>query len=180
MPLLLRPATPSDASLLAAFADRAFRAAFAADNNPADLEAYLAQAFTPEQLAGEIADPQALFTLAFQDDDLIGYTKLSFGSSPGPFTLPRPVELVRIYVDPERTSQGLGGQLMQACLAAGRERGCEAIWLGVWERNERAIAFYRKWGFTPLGSQQFVLGQDVQRDLVMWRTLAETPTDGQR
>lgn len=171
--LTLRPAAVRDASHLAVFAARAFRAAFAADNQPDDLEQYINASFASQKIAAELTDPQALFTLAYQNDTLIGYTKLLFGSHPRFIPFPRPVELVRIYVDPERTSQGLGSRLMQACLAVAQERACETIWLGVWERNVRAIAFYRRWGFEQMGTQQFVLGQDVQIDLVMSRSLSE-------
>lgn len=170
-PITLRPAAASDAARLASFAAHAFRAAFAADNDPADLEQYLNASFAPEQIAAEIADPQALFLLLFQDENLIGYTKLQFGRAPADQALERPVELVRIYVDPDRTARGLGSRLMQASLQAAQERGCATIWLGVWERNQRAIAFYERWGFDVIGKQQFTLGQDMQRDLVMSRFL---------
>lgn len=174
--LNIRPATPSDAALLAAFAARAFRAAFAADNNPTDLEHYIATSFTTEQIAAEITDPQALFLLANQNEQLLGYTKLQFGNTPASLHAPHPVELVRIYVDPERLARGLGSRLLEANLQAAKERGCETIWLGVWEHNQRAIAFYHKWGFEVIGEQSFVLGQDVQRDLLMSLPLPDNQT----
>jgi ribosomal protein S18 acetylase RimI-like enzyme len=56
---------------------------------------------------------------------------------------------------------------MDAVVAAARSRGARTLWLGVWERNARGIAFYRKCGFRPAGTQTFVLGTDPQRDLVL-------------
>jgi ribosomal protein S18 acetylase RimI-like enzyme len=61
--------------------------------------------------------------------------------------------------------------LMTAALAAAVERGAETIWLGVWERNPRAIAFYRKWGFEDVGSHDFLLGNDRQIDRLMVRAV---------
>ena len=51
------------------------------------------------------------------------------------------------------------------------ERGCDVVWLGVWERNPRAISFYRKVGFAEVGEHVFQLGSDPQRDVVMALTL---------
>lgn len=60
---------------------------------------------------------------------------------------------------------------MAAAIAAARSRGATALWLGVWERNPRARAFYGKSGFTDVGSQTFLLGTDEQTDRVMELTL---------
>jgi ribosomal protein S18 acetylase RimI-like enzyme len=80
-------------------------------------------------------------------------------------------ELVRIYVDQALIGRGVGAVLMQASLDEARRMGCDAMWLGVWERNERAQAFYRRWGFEVAGTQPFQLGADPQTDLVMGREI---------
>ncbi|MDC0707071.1 hypothetical protein POL68_01175 [Stigmatella sp. ncwal1] len=56
---------------------------------------------------------------------------------------------------------------MLRCLEEGRTRGHDVLWLGVWERNARAQAFYSRWGFTEVGEMRFLLGDDLQRDLVL-------------
>ena len=56
---------------------------------------------------------------------------------------------------------------MAAVLSAAAQANCDHVWLGVWERNPKAIAFYRKFGFEVIGEHRFVLGRDPQRDLVM-------------
>jgi ribosomal protein S18 acetylase RimI-like enzyme len=67
--------------------------------------------------------------------------------------------------------RGVGAALMQACLEEAGRRGCETVWLDVWERNPRAIAFYRKWGFAEVGNQAFQLGEDLQNDILMARAV---------
>jgi ribosomal protein S18 acetylase RimI-like enzyme len=85
----------------------------------------------------------------------------------------RPLEIVRIYACQEWLGRGVGPMLMQACLDEARQRGCDALWLDVWERNPRAIAFYRKWGFKVVGTQGFQLGSDMQTDLLMQRAVLD-------
>ncbi len=83
----------------------------------------------------------------------------------------QPVELLRFYVDQPWQGQGIAGLLMQAVEEQARARGARELWLGVWERNERAQAFYRKHGFRKVGTQIFVVGTDPQTDHVMLREL---------
>jgi ribosomal protein S18 acetylase RimI-like enzyme len=45
--------------------------------------------------------------------------------------------------------------------------GAEALWLGVWDGNPRAAAFYKKCRFTHVADKTFTLGDEVQRDWVM-------------
>ena len=82
-----------------------------------------------------------------------------------------PIEIQRIYVDPSVIGQGLGAILMQACLDEAEAHEYETIWLGVWEHNHRAIAFYEKWGFDTVGKQLFQLGSDEQTDVIMQRAV---------
>jgi diamine N-acetyltransferase len=169
MPILLRTATPSDAELLASLGARTFADTFAADNTPEDMAAYLAANFSPAQLAGELAVPTAIFLIAEIDTQTVGYTKLQFGEMPPEITAPRPIELVRIYSVRAHFGKGVGPALMQAALRFATDGAFQNIWLGVWDHNLRAQAFYRKWGFVIVGSHPFLLGSDLQTDYIMQR-----------
>jgi ribosomal protein S18 acetylase RimI-like enzyme len=81
------------------------------------------------------------------------------------------MEIVRLYVLPESIGHGIGARLMQECIDTATSRGFETLWLGVWERNGRAIQFYQKWGFEEVGSHIFQLGSDAQTDLIMQKPL---------
>ena len=84
-----------------------------------------------------------------------------------------PVELERFYVDRQFHGIGVAQTLMQACLDRARQSGHGTVYLGVWENNHRAIAFYRKCGFGVVGSHVFQMGDEAQNDLLMERRLQE-------
>ena len=163
----IRRADSSDTQLLADLGARTFSEAFAADNTPENMSAYLSQAFTHESLAAELADPKATFLLASVEGEAAGYAKLYQGESPRSVTGESPMELARIYVLQQWLGGGVGRQLMQRCVDEARSSGSRVLWLGVWQRNLRALAFYRKWGFETVGEQLFQLGADAQTDWVM-------------
>ena len=170
--LVVRRATPADAASLAAFARAAFVDTFADDNTPEDMAAYIGGAFGEAQQRAELMDPACVTLLVERDGELAGYAMLHDGVVPsGPTTvvLSNAIEIARLYSGRRWIGTGIGATLMQHCLdlAAGRER--DWIWLGVWERNARAIAFYARWGFGDVGSQSFQLGTDRQTDRVMAR-----------
>jgi ribosomal protein S18 acetylase RimI-like enzyme len=83
----------------------------------------------------------------------------------------KPMEIVRIYVCTPWIGRGAGAQLMHACLDESRSEGCDTVWLGVWDRNTRAIVFYRRAGFAEVGAQALQLGDERQRDLLMTRPI---------
>lgn len=167
--MVIRRATIEDAEALAAFAERTFRAAFGADNSPEDMDAYCAAAFTPEVQRTLLADAR-IDTLVAEDDNggWMAYAQLRPGAPPD-HPCEAPIELWRFYVDPAHHGRGVAQRLMEAVIAAARARHAKTVWLGVWERNPRAQAFYRKAGFTDVGAHTFVLGRDVQTDRVMVR-----------
>lgn len=169
--LKIRRGTLEDAALLSELGARTFSDAFAADNTPEDLSAYLATSFSVAQQTDELEDPGSIFLIADVDGVAAGYAKLHGGEAAEGVEGANPVELVRLYVSRDWLGSGVGAELMRACLNKARQSGHETIWLGVWERNARAQAFYRKWDFYTVGEHMFQLGSDQQRDLVMERPL---------
>ena len=167
--LTIRRGAVEDAVLLSELGARTFSETFAADNTPADLAAYLATNFNVEQQTAELEDPASTFLIAEVDGRAAGYAKLHDGKPEKCVEGTNPIELVRLYVLREWLGRGIGEQLMRACLDEARRAGHETIWLGVWERNGRAHAFYRKWNFRPVGEHVFQLGSDLQRDILMER-----------
>lgn len=167
----LRRANSDDANLLADLGARTFLETFAADNTSEDMAAYLAANFNTAQQTAELADPAATFLIAEVEGVAAGYAKLRAGEPAEGIEGSRPIELVRLYASREWLGRGVGGALMQACLDEARRAGHETIWLGVWERNARAQAFYRKWNFRAVGEHEFQLGSDSQRDILMERAI---------
>lgn len=170
--LAIRLATAADVEALSAFAAHVFSETFAPDNDPMDMRAYLRDAFTPEKQAAEVADPSCVCLLAAVDHAIVGYALLRVNATDPMLAGTRSVELQRFYVDHAWHGRGIASPLMAACLDIVRARDGATMWLGVWERNARAIRFYVKHGFTDVGSQEFRLGRDQQTDRVMSRPVA--------
>jgi ribosomal protein S18 acetylase RimI-like enzyme len=171
----LRLAAPADAAVLARAAALFFADTFGSANRPEDLDAYLAAAFTESRQYADLSAPNTRLWLAVDaDDSIAGYVHVRLGAPLPPgasITSTRPAEIARLYADRRWHGRGLGASLMETGIATAREWKADVLWLGVWERNERAIAFYQKQGFQIVGAQEFMLGGDRQRDHVMARRL---------
>lgn len=165
----IRYATPGDAALLAEVGAQTFAETFAADNTAENLGAYLASAFSPAIQAAEIADPAGCFLIAHRGDTTLGYARLRIGNIPPEIGDPNAIELQRIYVLQDWIGHKVGAALMRASLEKAKAGNHSTIWLGVWERNPRAIAFYQRWGFEQVGTHVFQLGDDPQTDWIMRR-----------
>ena len=171
----IRVATAEDAERLSELAARTFRETFAPDNTAEDMAAYLAATFTPERQRSELEDPGQRVLLLEIDGVPVGYAQLA-RSAPdaavrGDSPIELAIELARFYLDGAWHGRGLAQQLMGAVVDEAVRLGARTLWLGVWERNPRAIAFYRKHGFVDVGAHPFVLGRDVQTDRIMQRPL---------
>lgn len=167
----IRRASIEDAKLLADLGARTFVETFAKDNSPEDMAVYLAASFSAGRLTEELTDPLSVFFVAEVEGSAAGYAKIHSGEVAAGVEGPRPIELVRLYVSQEWLGRGVGPALMRRCIDEARELGFQTIWLGVWERNQRAQAFYRKWDFHEVGEHIFQLGSDPQRDVVMQRAI---------
>ncbi|MBU3670969.1 MAG: GNAT family N-acetyltransferase [Sinobacteraceae bacterium] len=167
----IRPAQRSDAQALAELAEYTFREAFGTMNTAADMAMHCLQSYGETIQAAEIAANDRLTLLAEVNHELAGFTQLRWGAAPTCVSAEAPGEILRFYLRSEFHGAGVATTLMDTALAALRERGAKTAWLGVWEQNPRAIAFYRKRGFAEVGAQTFVLGTDRQRDKVFARSL---------
>ena len=163
---MIRRAEASDASLLAELAARTFRETFGADNTPEDLKAHLESSYGAAQQAEEIADPDVRTLLAYGNNELIGFAQVRCKAFPTCVVAERPVELHRFYLARFARGTGAAKPLMLKAREAARDLGGLHLWLGVWERNPRAVAFYLKSGFAKVGSHNFVVGSDTQTDWV--------------
>jgi GNAT superfamily N-acetyltransferase len=168
----IRKGTVADAALLAELAARTFTDAFARDNEPANLAAHIARAYGLPQQTAELADPDGVTLLGDVGGAAMAYAQVRRGPVPPCVSSPTPVELQRFYVEQGWHGRGIARPLMEAVFDTARALGGQTLWLGVWERNPRAIAFYGKCGFLDVGSQDFWLGADRQTDRVLVRSLA--------
>ena len=159
--------------MLTELARRTFYDAFAPLNSPENMKAYMTQNFTRQIFSTQLADPRANFLIAEVEGAPVAFAKLYEGDVPDSVEGLTPVEIERFYVDRQFHGMGVAQALMQACLDRARQSGHGTIYLGVWDKNHRAIAFYRKCGFDVVGSHAFQMGDEAQNDLWMERRLQE-------
>lgn len=161
----------TELELLQLISRETFYDSFASMNTPENMAQYLEEGFSVEKLTREFNDPNSAFYFAHLDDEVVGYLKLNFGGAQTELQDPNAVEIERIYVRRAFQGRSVGQALYDHALALARSRQARFVWLGVWEKNDRAIRFYERNGFVPFGTHVFMLGDDAQTDMLMKRSL---------
>lgn len=156
----IRKARRDDAKQLAAIAEDTFRDTFAAVSSPQDMAHHCRTSFGEAIQAGEIANPEMVTLLCEDAGRLVGFAQLRWGPAPDCVAANAPGEIQRLYVARDCHGTGIAHDLMKACIDEMTIHRSDVAWLGVWERNPRAIAFYRKFGFREVGTHVFRLGND--------------------
>jgi ribosomal protein S18 acetylase RimI-like enzyme len=169
MTLVIREATIEDAKLIADISHQTFYETFAEHNSREDMDKFLNQQFTKGRLMLEVGTKANTFLLAYDNDQVAGYVKLRDERVPLSMGNVNAMEIARIYAVSNKIGKGVGSLLMQSCVDLAKERNKEWLWLGVWEKNQRAIDFYIKWGFEKFDETDFLLGDDLQKDWLMKR-----------
>lgn len=166
--ITVRHATAADAALIADLSRTTFYQAFAKDNTESDMALFMNEQFTKEALMQEVAEENGIFLLAYDGEEAVGYARIRVENK---LKQEAAIEVARIYALDTAIGKGVGKALMETCLQIANEMQMKAVWLGVWEKNERAIAFYQKWGFEKFGEHKFLLGTDLQTDFLMKKIL---------
>lgn len=168
----LRIAGVEDAEVVTDLARRTFFESFAAHNTEENMRIYMDEQFTRDMQMAEVGAPGRTFILAYAGDEPAGYASLrETAERPRGLEGEKAIEIVQIYAEKRMIGGGVGPALMQACIDLARARGYDWIWLGVWEHNPRAQAFYVKWGFERFGEHLFIVGLDAQTDWWMRKRL---------
>lgn len=169
--IIIRQAGPEDAELIADLSRQTFYDTFARYNTEEDMSIFMEKQFSRELLAEQVRKGDGVFLLAMMQEEIVGYTRLKPHTSQ--FLPESSLEISRIYASTQVIGKGIGKALMEASIEFARSLQHRLIWLGVWEKNERAISFYQKWGFRKAGEHPFVLGKDVQTDWIMVKELTQ-------
>ncbi len=169
--LTMRLASADDAPALAALGRRTFADAFGADSTADDLATFLDSTYTVALQGAELADPVLTYLLIERSGTPIGFALLR-ANSVSPFIEDRSaIELQRFYVDQSCHGTGVAQALMASCVETARLAGAMTLFLGVWERNPRALRFYAAQQFTEVGRKIFQVGKEPQQDLVLARRI---------
>lgn len=167
---VIRRSEPSDALRLAELAELTFRNTFEESNTPEDMNLHCASYYSEAIQGREISDPSMATLVCEHAGELVGFAQLRWQRFPVCVKAERPAEIQRLYVREAWHGKGVAQDLMSESIALAEAAGADQVWLGVWEHNPRALAFYRKCGFVEVGDHIFTVGSDPQRDVIMSRT----------
>ena len=171
MAITLKKCGSEDLADLQAIGIETFADTFAAHNTPEDLQAYLDKAYDPEKLKEELSTAGSTFYFLYDGEELAGYMKFNVDAALTEEMGADSLEVERIYIRPAFKRRGLGKYLIDKAIEIAHAQGKNLIWLGVWEHNANAIAFYEKMGFVRTGSHSFFMGEDEQTDFIMTKKL---------
>lgn len=171
-PITIRLANEKDVNLIKNISWQTFFDTFHPYNVKEDMELFLKTNFNEETVRNEIHDKRNTFVIAYIKKQVAGYAKLAESENPEELGALKAVEISRIYASKEKIGTGVGKALMEQCLQFAIGKNKDVIWLGVWENNQKAIQFYRRWGFEKFGEHFFMLGNDRQNDWLMKKELS--------
>ncbi len=177
MHLAYRKCTIEDLSRLVQISKTTFIEAFEKDNRPDDFKAYIDFAFSQNKLADELGNPHTSFYFTYLNDEVVGYFKLNTDKAQSDLKQNDSIELERIYVDKDFQGMGIGKRVLEKVKSLASKTMKTFLWLGVWERNIKAIAFYEKHGFKKFGKHPYFIGNDKQMDWLMRFELTKLSRD---
>lgn len=140
---------------------------FADHNTADDMQKYLDNNLSTDKLQNELTDKNSEFYFATLDNKVIGYLKINFGQAQTELKDKSSLEIERIYVLKDFHGKKVGQVLYDKAIDIAKQTNAEYVWLGVWEKNPRAIKFYEKNGFVAFDKHIFKLGNDEQTDIMM-------------
>lgn len=167
----LQPCSIENLQELREISYETFNDTFKDHNTPENMKAYMDKAYHPAQLKKELLNPSSQFFFLYFHGDLAGYLKVNIDDAQTEEMGEDTLEIERIYIKKAFHRNGLGKYLFNKALEIAESLHKNKIWLGVWEKNENAIAFYKRLGFVKTGVHSFFMGGDEQVDLIMTKTL---------
>ena len=165
-------ASVADLKELQTLSRKTFHESFASGNTEENMRQFLDTVFSEEKLKEEILNPDSKFYFARSHNSNIGYLKINFGKVQTELKEKNGMEIERIYALKEFHGKGVGQLLFDKALEIAKNKKMDYVWLGVWDKNPRAIRFYEKKGFVKFGSHPFKVGEDEQTDILMRKELS--------
>ncbi|MBV7509538.1 GNAT family N-acetyltransferase [Bacillus sp. sid0103] len=171
MTINIKKCTLEDSCKLQEISYETFNETFKHQNSPENMNAYLERAFNLKQLEKELSNSSSQFFFVYFNNEVAGYLKVNTNEAQSEEMGDESLEIERIYIKNKFQKHGLGKYLLNKAMEITMERKKKKIWLGVWEKNENAFAFYKKMGFVQTGAHSFYMGDEEQMDFIMTKTL---------
>lgn len=160
-------ANEGQAELIAELSRKTFVETYAEPGNQENLTLYVESHFTTEQISIEFADPNFRFFIAWINEKAVGFTKIRKDRQPKGIPMLKSMEIQRIYVLQEFQGFSVGKELMKMVKELAKAEGDQVIWLQVWQKNDKAIQFYRKAGFVVYETSTFEFGREIHQDFLL-------------
>lgn len=171
MTINIKKCTLEDSRTLQEVSYETFDETFKDQNSPENIKAYLDRAFNIKQLKNELTNDSSHFYFVYFNNEVAGYLKVNTNDAQSEKMDDDSLEIERIYIKNKFQKNGLGKVLLDKAIEIAMDHNKKTIWLGVWEKNENAIAFYKKLGFEQIGVHSFHMGDEEQMDFIMTKTL---------
>jgi diamine N-acetyltransferase len=172
MTINLKKCSSKDLLKLQEISCETFNETFKHQNSRENMRAYLERAYNLKQLENELSNIYTEFFFIYFNNEVAGYLKVNTNDAQSEKMGDESLEIERIYIRKEFQKHGLGKYLINKAMEIAGKENKKKIWLGVWEKNENAIAFYKKLGFVQTGAHSFYMGDEEQIDLIMIKTLS--------
>ncbi|MGS2778702.1 GNAT family N-acetyltransferase [Robertmurraya sp. GLU-23] len=171
MTINIKKCTLEDSHQLQEISYETFNETFKDQNSPENMKAYLESAFNLNQLEKELSNNSSEFFFVYFENEVAGYLKINTNDAQSEEMGDESLEIERIYIKNKFQKHGLGKYLLNQAIEMAMQRQKKNLWLGVWEKNENAIAFYQKMGFVQTGAHSFTMGDEEQKDFIMTKNL---------
>lgn len=172
MTVKIRKCNREDLQKLQEISIETFNDTFKEQNSPENMKAYLERAYNSKQLEKELSNSSSEFFFLYFNEEVAGYLKVNMNDAQSEKMSDESLEIERIYIRGAFQGRGLGKYLINKAVELAARQNKEIIWLGVWEKNESAIAFYKKMGFSQVGAHSFYMGDEEQLDFIMTKKLS--------
>ena len=168
---MIRKVEKADVEVLAKIAKQTFRETFAHGNTEEQLQECFEEAYNLRVLSTELEDPDSETYFIMHEEEIAGFLKVNWGNAQTERELENAFEIQRLYVLQTYQGFGLGKQLFEFALEHAEKNGFSWAWLGVWEHNTKAQAFYNRYGFEKFSQHRFMVGQKVDTDWLLKKRL---------
>ena len=168
---MIRKVEIADVEVLAKIAKQTFRETFAQGNTEEQLQEYFEEAYSLRVLSAELENPESATYFIMHEEEIAGFLKVNWGNAQTERELENAFEIQRLYVLQTYQGFGLGKQLFEFALEHAEKNGFSWAWLGVWEHNTKAQAFYNRYGFEKFSQHSFMVGQKVDTDWLLKKKL---------
>ena len=168
---MIRKVEKADVEVLAKIAKQTFRETFAHDNTEEQLQEYFEEAYSLKTLLTELGNLESETYFIMHEEEIAGFLNVNWGNAQTERELENAFEIQRLYVLQTYQGFGLGKQLFEFALENAEKNGFSWAWLGVWEHNKKAQAFYNRYGFEKFSQHSFMVGQKVDTDWLLKKKL---------